>query len=89
MEESSVTASGPVLKRKLNENETLQVEIPEEYLESQSLEPQSSMHSTSPPRFDELNEETSLFQLSKRIKVEDTQCKCDKIIEQLKDNFIF
>ncbi|CAI2172061.1 6097_t:CDS:2 [Funneliformis geosporum] len=86
-----------MLKRRLDENETSQTDTSEEYLEDQSLAPQSSLHSPSPPRFYEPNdEEASLVQLSKRIRVdkdvktvlkevEITQRKCEKIIEQLKD----
>ncbi|CAG8482414.1 11474_t:CDS:2 [Funneliformis caledonium] len=86
-----------MLKRKLDENETSQTDTSEEYLEDQSLAPQSLLDSPSPPRFYEPNdEEVSLIQLSKRIRVdkdvktvlkevENTQRKCEKIIEQLKD----
>ena len=99
-EESSI----PVLKRKFDEEDekvagTSQTEIPEEDLEDQSLVPKSSpLHSPSPPRFDELNDDEGIssFQQSKKFRVdeevkivlkevEDTQRKCKKIIEQLKD----
>jgi len=96
-EESSI----PVLKRKFDDEDekVAQIEIPEEDLEDQSLVPRSSpLHSPSPPRFDELNDDEGIssFQQSKKIRVdeevkivlkevEDTQRKCKKIIEQLKD----
>jgi hypothetical protein len=93
----------PASKRKFNDKDekvagTSQIEILKEDSEYHSLVPKSSLHSPSPPRFDELNgnEGISSFQQSKKIKVdeevkivlqevENTQRKCKKIIEQLKD----
>lgn len=76
-----------------------QIEISEEDSEDHSLVPKtSSPNSPTPSSFDELNgiEGISSFRQSKRIKVdeevkivlqevENTQRKCKKIIEQLKD----
>lgn len=93
----------PTLKRKFNDKDekvagTSQIEISEEDSEDHSLLPKTSLHSPTPPRFDELNGigGISSFRQSKRIKVdeevkivlqevENTQRKCKKIIEQLKD----